>query len=102
MRIAKQFLEGKTLVLPFCVVVRSFVIDVYYNVEKYCKVLAIMTKRAVWQTASVYRKFIKSSNLSKKQCYFRQYGEKVFLSRQCSATVLQSVQSIYKHKDSRC
>ena len=38
----------------------------------------ILTKRAVYKTASVYRNFINSGNLSKNKYDFRQYGEKSF------------------------
>ena len=37
-----------------------------------------MTERAVYKTASVYRNFINSGNLSKNKNDFRQYGEKSF------------------------
>ena len=40
--------------------------------------LVILTKRAVYKTASVYRNFINSGNLSKNKNDFRQYGEKSF------------------------
>ena len=55
----------------------------------------ILTKLAVYKTASVYRNFINSGNISKNKFYFRQYGEKLVFSRHGTSTVLQSVQSIF-------
>ena len=73
----------------------SFIFPDSFFTKTHPLILDNLTKCVRYKTTWIYRIFINSGNISKNKFYFRQYGEKLVFSRHGTATVLQSVQSIF-------